>query len=471
MSKAKALWRKSAGKLAAQIANGKTTSRDVIEAHLERIAEVNPQINAMPTVFQDEALAAADRADRAVRKKARLGPLHGVPISVKANIDLVGSPTTNGVPLMANAMPSLDHPVVERMKAAGAIPIGRTNMPDLGLRVHTDSALYGLTRNPWNLGRTVGGSSGGEAAALATGMSPLGLGNDIGGSLRNPAFCCGIASLKPSFGRIPHATSTQPTINPLAVQMMMVQGPMARSVADLRLGFEILAGAHPRDPMSFPAPLSGPTPAKPIRVALVTHPAGGSTAESIRDGVRKAGAALEASGYRVEEVVPPMVEAAIETWGRWIAWEFGSMRGLLNSVMSADANRFFSAFTELFSAATYDGSVALMQTRHEIARAWSEFFVDYPIIVGPTWCEPQFAHGYDIAGPGSAADIVNLMRFVTPMNLLGLPVVCVPTGVAAGLPTGVQVIGDRFREDLCLDAAAAIERRLGALTPIDVVFA
>ncbi len=463
------LWRKSAGELASLIAKRDVSSRAVVEAHLERIAAVNPHINAMPVVLEKEALAAADKVDRAIAKGERGGPLHGVPLSIKANIDLVGSPTTNAIPMLAQAMPSLDHPVVERMKAAGAIPIGRTNMPDMGLRLHTDSALYGLTRNPWNLGRTVGGSSGGEAAALATGMSPIGLGNDIGGSLRNPAFCCGIASLKPSFGRIPHASSIEPSMNPMAAQMMMVQGPMARTVADLRIGLEVLAGAHPRDPMSYPAPLTGPAPAKPIRVALVTHPAGGTTAPSIREGVRAAGAALEASGYRVEEVSPPMVESAIETWGRWIAWEFGSMRALLNVAMSADANQFFSAFSELFGTPTYEDSVLLMQTRHQIARAWSEFFADYPIIVGPTWCEPQFAHGYDVAGPSSAADIVNLMRFVTPMNLLGLPVVCVPTGVAAGLPTGVQVIGDRFREDLCLDAAAAIERRLGTLTPIDVV--
>lgn len=465
----KELWRKSAGKLASQIAQRKVTSREVIEAHLERIDEVNGTINAMPTVLRDDALAAADKADRAVRKKARLGPLHGVPFSIKTNIDLLGVPTTNAVPLFAHAMPTLDHPIVARMKNAGAIPIGRTNMPDMGLRLHTDSALYGLTRNPWNLGRTVGGSSGGEAAALATGMSPIGLGNDIGGSLRNPAFCCGIASLKPSFGRIPHASSIEPASGPLVAQLMMVQGPMARTVADLRLGLEILAGPDPRDPNSYPAPLVGPKAKKPIRVALVTHPAGGTTAASIRDGVSAAGKALDASGYRVEEVAPPMLEAAIETWGRWLSWEFGALSDQLNAVMSADANKFFSAFSALFGSPTYADSIVLLQTRHQIARAWSEFFADYPIIVGPTWCEPQFDHGYDIAGASSAAAIVNLMRFVTPMNLLGLPVVCVPTGVADGLPTGVQVIGDRFREDLCLDAAAAIERKLGTLTPIDVV--
>jgi amidase len=464
-----ALWKKSARELAALIARRDVSSRAVVEAHLARIAQVNPTINAMPTVLAEEALDGADRADRAIAKGGLSGALHGVPFSIKTNIDLVGCPTTNAVPLLAHAMPTLDHPIVARMKKAGAIPIGRTNMPDMGLRLHTDSALYGLTRNPWNLGRTVGGSSGGEAAALATGMSPIGLGNDIGGSLRNPAFCCGIASLKPSFGRIPHASSIEPASGPLGAQLMMVQGPMARTVADLQLGLEILAGPDPRDPNSDPAPLVGPAPEHPIRVALVTHPAGGTTAAPIRDGVRAAGRALEASGYRVEEIAPPMLEAAIETWGRWLSWEFGVLGEQLTALMSADANKFFGAFRDLFGTPSYAGSVMLMQTRHQIARAWSEFFADYPLIVGPTWCEPQFAHGYDVASASSAADIVNLMRFVTPMNLLGLPVVCVPTGVSDGLPTGVQVIGDRFREDLCLSAAAAIEQRLGTLAPIDVV--
>jgi amidase len=455
--------------LAALIARRDVSSRAVAEAHLERIAAVNPTINAMPTVLERDALAAADTVDRALKKGERGGPFHGVPFSIKTNIDLVGQPTTHAVPLFANAMPTLDHPIVERMKAAGAIPIGRTNMPDMGLRLHTDSALYGLTRNPWNLGRTVGGSSGGEAAVLATGMSPIGLGNDIGGSLRNPAFCCGIASLKPSFGRIPHASSLEPASGSLVAQMMTVQGPMARTVADLRTALAVLAGPHRRDPMSYPAPLTAPAPQTPVRVALVPHPPGGTTAPQLRDAVKRAGAALASAGYAVDEIAPPMVEEAIETWGRWLSWEFSALREQVTVAMSADAKTFFGAFMELFGTPTYADSVMLFIKRHQIARAWSEFFADYPLIVGPTWCEPQFEHGYDVANAGSAADIVNLMRFVTPMNLLGIPVVCVPTGVAAGLPTGVQVIGDRFREDLCLAAGSAIEAALGRITPIDVV--
>ena len=461
-------WQQSAGTLARRIASGDVSSREVVEAHLARIEVVNPSVNAIVKVSHESALIAADAADRAVARGDRLGALHGVPFTIKANIDLAGDATTQGVRALANAIAPIDHPIVERMKHAGAISIGRTNMPDLGLRLHTDSDLYGLTRNPWNLGRTVGGSSGGEAAALATGMTPLGLGNDIGGSLRNPAFCCGVASLKPSFARIPHAESVSPQPPTLVAQLMTVHGPMARCVADLRIALGIVAGPHPRDPLSYPAPLEGPPPTTPIRVAVVTHPAGGTTAPQIRDSVRAAAHALADAGYAVDEVSPPRLEDVLLTWGRWLAWELGTLRDAFEMVMSSDALAFYDDFITTFGAPRhFQESVALMQTRHAIACEWSEFFARYPIVLGPTWCEPQFEHDYDL-GPGGAQRILNLMRFVTPMNLLGLPVVCVPTGVDKGLPLGVQVAADRFREDLCLQAAAAIEARLGTITPIDV---
>ena len=462
------LWRESATTLAGMIARRDVTSSEVIDAHLARIVDVNLKVNALPFVLEEQARRGAAAADKALAAGEPLGPFHGVPFTVKLNIDIVGSPTTNGVPALADAMPSLDHPMVERMKAAGAIAIGRGNLPDMALRVHTDSALHGLTRNPWNLDRTAGGSSGGEAAALASGMTPLGLGNDIGGSLRNPAFCCGIASLKPGLGRIPTASSLEPRSGALVGQLMAVQGPMARTVGDLRTALSVLAGPHPRDPWSFPAPLTGPAPAKPIRVAVVADPPGGTTAPEISAGVMAAAAALRDAGYDVREVTPPMVEEAITAWGRWISWELGLLREQMSALMSPVAARFFFGFTDSFGPATLEDHVGLLVQRHVIARAWSEFFADYPLILGPTWCQPQFAHGADVAEGGLEATL-NLMRFVTPMNLLGLPVVCVPAGTHGGLPLGVQVIGDRFREDLCLDAAEEIEKRLGVITPIDPV--
>jgi amidase len=252
------LWRRSASELAALIARKEVSSREVVEAHLARIAAVNPKLNAIVKVLAEEARKGADEADRKVASQDALGPLHGVPFTIKENIDLAGTATTWGLPAFARAVVPLDVPVVERMRKAGAVPIGRTNLPDMGLRVHTHSSLHGVTRNPWNAGRTAGGSSGGEAAALASGMSPLGLGNDIGGSLRNPASACGIVSIRPSQGRVPDAGVIPAADRPLAVQMMQVNGPMARTVADVRLALQVISGAHPRDPWSLDTPAERP---------------------------------------------------------------------------------------------------------------------------------------------------------------------------------------------------------------------
>jgi len=229
------IWRLTATELAQRIARRELSSAEVVDAHLARIDAINPALNAVVRVLADEARAAAALADQQLAAGDKVGPLHGVPFTVKENIDMAGLPTTWGVPALAQAVVPKDAPVVERMRAAGAIPIARTNLPDMALRVHTMSSLHGLTRNPWHPGRTAGGSSGGEAAALASGMSPIGLGNDIGGSLRNPANACGIASIRPSAGRVPDAGYVPAEDHLLAVQLMNVQGQMARRVADVRL--------------------------------------------------------------------------------------------------------------------------------------------------------------------------------------------------------------------------------------------
>ena len=203
------LCKKSATELAKLIRDGEVASRDVVAAHLDRIDEVNPAINAVTLVLAESALDQADKADHA-GPELRQRPFHGVPFTIKENIDLVGTPTTQGLAAFADTLPARNAPIVDRMLAAGAIPLGRTNLPEMGARLDTDNPLRGRTYNPWNMDLTPGGSSGGEAAALATGMTPFGLGNDIGGSLRNPAYCCGIAALKPSIGRGPCVSSIDP---------------------------------------------------------------------------------------------------------------------------------------------------------------------------------------------------------------------------------------------------------------------
>ncbi len=458
-------WQMSAGEQAAAIAAGELSSVEVVQAHIDRIAAVNGKLNAVTTVL-DSALDDAAAADAARQAGAELGPLHGVPFTIKENLDVAGSATTEGLVAYEHNVVDTDAPVVERMRAAGAIALARTNLPDLGLRVHTDSGLRGLTRNPHHHDRTAGGSSGGEASSLASGMSPIGLGNDIGGSLRNPAFCCGVASIKPGFGRVPSAAMTEPRSGTLVAQLMAVDGPMARTVADVRLGLEVLAGPHPRDPFSLPLEMRGPEVAK--RVALVPEPEGGTTDPGIAESVRRAGAALEAAGYEVEEIAPPVVAECARLWAAWLVGETSILLPILETVMSEGALTFLENARELWPEADHLSAITTLTERHVVARAWSEFMADWPIVVGPVWCHPAFPHGFDIDSPDGTAQVVELLRYVTPFNLLGLPAAVVGAGALPdGMPAAVQVGTDRGREDLALDVAEVIEAAFGAPRPID----
>ena len=466
------IWQLSTTELAQRIASRQISSAEAVDAHLARIDAVNPALNAVVRVLADEARASAALADKRLAAGEVAGPLHGVPFTVKENIDMAGLPTTWGVPALAKAVVPADAPVVERMRAAGGIPIGRTNLPDMALRVHTVSSLHGLTRNPWHPGRTAGGSSGGEAAALASGMSPIGLGNDIGGSLRNPANACGIASIRPSAGRVPDAGYVPAEDRLMAVQLLNVQGPMARRVADVRLGLRVLMGAHPRDPWSLGAPFEGPPLAQPIRVAVLPEPPGGSTDPKVAAVVRRAAQALADAGYVVDEACPPPYEDAVSCWTRLILGDFGSVLGILTPMMSADATAFLNNFNEAVPPlADVTAWSQLMIERDGIARAWSTFMADRPLLLSPTWTQLPFEHGFDSASPAGTAATKELMRPVVPANLLGLPSACVPAGrdEGTGLPIGVLITGRRLRDDLCLEAAEAIEACLGLATPIDPV--
>lgn len=462
------LWRMSATELAEAIRTRQASSAEVVEAHLERIEAVNPSINAVVIVLAEQALEAARAADRAVAAGDVLPSLHGVPFTIKDNIDVVGTPTTHGFKAMAGAYPARDAPIVERMKAAGAIPIGRTNLPSGAVRWHCESELWGATINPWDRSRTPGASSGGEAAAIATGMSPLGLGNDGLGSLRYPAQCCGIAALKPTLGRIPHATAIEPEYTPIGIQLTSVNGPLARRVADLRRALEVTAGTTWRDPWTVPASLRVAELRKPSRVALVVDPAGQGTAEQVQEGVRKAAATLKDAGYLVDEIEPPSIQVAADTLLVMLTTP-GIRKGWHESmapIAPADTQRFMSAF---FDAAGHPDAMTAEQsfmTRQSVLRAWGEFQEEHPLIVAPVCTDVPFPAGTDLHD-GRVAETIRTMRMTVAVNALGLPAVAVPVGTGDGMPQVVQVISPRYREDLCLDAAAAIEERLGIITPID----
>ena len=462
------LWQLGALEIAAAIRNRETTSREVLDAIIERVDAVNGQLNAIVALLDDEALKEAEAADRAVLDGAELGPLHGVPITVKENIDVAGWPTTQGVPALAEATAPVDAPIVERMRAAGAIPFARTNLPDFGLRVHTDSSLRGLTRNPWRPDVTAGGSSGGEASALASGMTPLGLGNDLGGSLRNPAHCCGIAAIKPSAGVVPDASALPPEDAPIMFQLMAVQGVMARHIADLRAGLLAVAGSHPRDPLSLPVTLA-PAPDQRLRIAVLAEPPSGATDPGIAGAIRRTADALADAGHEVAEAAPPSYARSLELWAELLLPDVRAVRPLFDEYMSDDARAFLDFGETYYPAVETADWAMLFIERHAAARDWAAFFESWDVLLSPTWTQPPFAHGADVASYDAAMATLELMRPVLPANLLGLPAAVVPAGVVDGLPVGAQFTGNRFADLVVLAAAQAVEDAFGPITPIEPV--
>jgi amidase len=456
---------KGAKELAGMIAGGEVSSSEVIEVHLARIEEVNPDLNAVTVTLADEALLAAAGVDRAVAAGEPLGPLAGVPFTVKENIDVAGSATTWGVAAMAEQIASTDAPMVARLREAGAIPLARTNLPDFAFRWHTESGRAGHTRNPWDPTRTPGGSSGGEAVALATGMTPLGLGNDLGGSLRIPSQMCGTAALKPSLGRVAEGAVTEPAVQPLAIQRTMCAGPMARHVADLRLALEILSAPDARDPRWVPAPLQGPAVDGPVRVAVVRDPLGAGIDPHVRTGIDRAADWLADAGYEVVDAEPPQIGEATHAWVEAIFADVGTIWPGMEPVAGDGVRAFIDACFAKGVATTVDQAAQLHAwvAVYGLGAAWGQFLQEHPIVLSPVCCERPWVVGDDIA---RVDEIALAMRMVVPVNILGLPACAVPVGADEGLPQGVQLIGARFREDLVLDAAQAVEDRALVLTPI-----
>ena len=465
------LWQQGAGELAGMIRQGETSSAEVVEAHLDRIDQVNGKLNAIVHVMADEARAGAAAADAALAAGEDLGPLGGVPFTIKENIDVAGLPTTHGLVALKDAIAPVDAPVVERMKAAGAIPLARTNLPDMGLRIHTDNALHGLTRTPWEPDHTAGGSSGGEGSALASGMSPIGLGNDLGGSLRNPATCNGIASIKPTTGRVPTADTYPAPDGSITLQLLAVQGPMARTVEDVQIGLTALAGAHHRDPHSVPVPLLPPTPGT-RRVAVCAEPPGGATDPRVAQLTRAAGQALEAAGCVVEEVTPPRYDEVIDTWRTLVISDITLALPLLEPIVSPQAAAFLHMASETEPPPSFEAIGAAWMTRAALMRDWDAFYAEWDVVITPTWAQLPFAHGADAADADSAvATLVDGARTVMPANVLAFPSAAVPVGMVDGLPVGVLVNGPRWSELLCLEVAELIEAAgLAPTTPIDPTY-
>src|SRR4051812_37340539 len=308
------IWQWSASETAAAIRSGAISSLEVTETHIQRMRSVNPKLNAVVVDLSEEARRAAKAADNAKAKGAEFGLLHGVPITIKENVDYEGRPNPNGVPAQMNIIAPSDAPVVRNLKKAGAIVIGLTNTPEFSFRGFTDNPLHGLTLNPWDPDITCGGSSGGAGAAVAAGIGTIAHGNDIGGSLRWPAHCNGVVTIKPTQGRVPAFNQSAAAERPMLAHLMSAQGPLARSVADIRIALEVMSQRDPRDPWWVPAPLIGPKPKAPIKVALAKIPDDMDVDPSVAAALRQAADHLERSGYRVSEVEVPDISGVWQTW-------------------------------------------------------------------------------------------------------------------------------------------------------------
>ncbi len=462
-----ALWQRDAADLAAKIRAGAVSSREVVLACLGRMDEVNGRINAVVRRFDEEALAAADAADAARKAGKALGPLHGVPVTIKINIDQRGHPTDGGVVANANLIAEIDNPVVANLRDAGAVIIGRTNAPCLSMRWQTDNELHGATLNPWHAGITPGGSSGGAAAAVAAGIGPIAHGNDIAGSIRYPAYCCGLFGLKPTFGRVPTGNATAPGPVPISSQLMAVQGPLTRSLRDVRLAFEAMAKPSPRDPRSVvPAPFA-PLP-RPIRVALVASPKGAVVHPAVSDAVRHAGRCLEAAGCVVEEIEPPRHAAVADLWARMaMADVLAALQPLIDEKGDVGIRRAIALWREVLPHYTAADALAALGDRAVALRDWQLFLESYPIILMPVCYDLPFPVGFDVKDATETRRVIAAQSPLLSISVLGLPSLSVPTGLVDGVPTGVQVVAGRYREDLLFEIGDIIEQHGRPSTPID----
>jgi amidase len=457
------IWRWSAAETARAIAAGEVTAEAVTLAHVARLHAANPALNAVVVDLSEQAIEAAQAADRARASGAALGALHGVPVTVKINIDVEGQANSNGVPGLAHMIAPGDAPVVANLRKAGAIILGLTNTPEFSLRGFTDNPLHGQTYSPWDPAITCGGSSGGAGASVAMGIGAIAHGNDIGGSLRWPAFCNGISTIKPTLGRVPAFNPSAPVERPPMAQLMSVQGPLCREVADVRLALSVMSQRDPRDPWWAPAPLEGPPVAR--RVARAKIPPDMEADSQVMTLIDQAAAHLVDAGYEVEEVEVPDITGTFQLWADLISTEITTLQ--LAQMRELGSAPFIGALEGILHMATIldaEGYMKAVAYRTRILRNWLMFLEDWPVVLAPVSVKPVPAIDADLKGDAAVDAIFrNDLRFDVALSVLGLPVAVTPVGLADGHPVGVQLIGSRYREDVCLDAAAAIEARVGIL--------
>lgn len=453
------LWQWSAVELSGAIRDSRISASDAVSSVVERIRTENGHLNAIVVDQTDAALEQAASYDEILKKDGPIGPLHGVPVSIKINVDQKGTANSNGVTAFKDIIAPDDAPIVRSLRKAGAIIVGRSNTPEFSFRPTTVNELHGRTYNPWDDNHSAGGSSGGASSAVAAGFCPIAHGNDIGGSLRFPAYQTGTVTVKPGQGRVPAYNPSGAEERSLLAQLMSVQGIIAREVRDVRLATRVLMQPDPRDPMQVPVPFDGPAVEQPIKVAFCRETNGYKIHPAVQAALEGAAAELEKAGYVVEEASPPMIpEAAAEALPALYADCEIFIGDAIQKYGSADIKKVFDFYFENYPPTDAVGLLRSMSRRTRYMRAWNLFLEEYPLVLTPFMMRPGFTWNEDVESSACVKDIFDSSVYSWLINFLGLPASIAPAGYHEELPLSVQIIGRRFREDLTLDAAECLER-------------
>jgi Asp-tRNA(Asn)/Glu-tRNA(Gln) amidotransferase A subunit family amidase len=456
----------SAVSMAEQIRQKTLSPVELVEAHLQRIERLNPELNAFVQVDMEGARHQAHAAEIAVSRKQNLGPLHGVPVSIKSSIEVAGLRCEAGTKLRAGYVAQQDAPLVSRLRHAGAIILGTTNCAELLVAWETDNLLYGRTNNPWDLSRTPGGSSGGEAAAIASGCSAGGVGSDGGGSIRVPAHFSGICGLKPTPGRVPATGHFPKSVGPSG--LIGVVGPMARTVSDLKLLFETMQGADEGDPSAAPVGVRWPgkNGLNRVRIGYFEDDDRTPVTPETRAAVRAAAIALRCAGFQVECFRPEGLELARQLWWKFFGIAGGMLLGSLIGGHESDLSPILKEFVSWVAAERPHTGESLLDAwiqRDEVRGRVLAQMRECPVLLCPVASIPAFKHGersWKI--DGQTVQYLDAWSYTEWFNLLGMPAAVVPVGRSSeGLPIGVQIITRPWEEELALAIAAAIEEECG----------
>ena len=459
------LWRLDATALSQLIRTRQVSARDAAASVLARIADVNPRLNALAEVMADEALAAADACDHALAAGLAPGLLHGVPVTVKVNVDTAGHASTDGIVAAQGALATSDSPLVAAMRREGAVIVGRSNTPAFSLRWFTDNDLHGRTLNPFDATVTPGGSSGGAAVAVASGMGPIAHGNDYGGSIRHPAWACGVVGLRTSVGRVPSYKASAPRRG-IANQLMSVQGPLTRTVRDARLALRVMAQGSPLDPQWVDAPLDHPAPTRALRVAVMAGHPGYDAHPSVAAAVEQAAHWLAQAGCDVQPATPPHFEEGAALWRQLVMDDLRRAgQSAVETLGDEGVRSALRGYLHGLPDLDRDQALALLERRFSLCRDWAVFLEPeaggHDLLLMPVCWDRQFPIDADKGPPEAVQRLLAAQSPLLGTAMLGLPGLALPTGLVQGLPVGVQLVAGRLRDDRCLAAGELIERAAG----------